>query len=356
MSLDRYPKPTIATVQAAPAYFDRDAGLRKVRKLTEEAQKNGADMVVFSETFIPGFPTWVHLHAPVDQHALFQKMVESSIEIPSPAFSELQRIARDNSIFLSVGISEKAPRQSIGVMWNTNLIFDRHGNMIARHRKLLPTWSEKLVWSFGDGSTMNVHDTEIGRIGALICGENTNSLAKYALISQGEQIHISTYPACFPTSRQPSAGQPYFDTLMVRACSMSYEGKVFTAVSSQALDEQGCEVLSRGDKEIRNLLDKLTYGGSMVVSPAGTLCSDVIRDNKEGIAYAVCDIATEIPFKKMHDVSGNYQRNDVFHFSIDKKVCEPVSILNDRSTLLNEGIPFTNGIEPPEQSFWEDET
>lgn len=324
MPADMYPSPTIAAVQAAPAYFDRDAGLRKVRKLTKEAKANGADMVVFSETFIPGFPSWVHMHAPLDQHAWFRKMVENSIEVPSPAFHELQRISRDNGIFLSVGISEKAPGQSIGVMWNSNLIFDRRGNMIARHRKLLPTWSEKLVWSFGDGSTLNVHDTEIGRLGVLICGENTNSLAKYALISQGEQIHISTYPPCFPTSRDPSGGQDYFDTLMVRACSMSYEGKVFTVVSSQALDEQGYEILSMGNKEIRDLLDKLTYAGSMIISPSGTFCGDVLKDNKEGIVYAKCDISTEICLKEMHDVSGNYQRTDVFRFEINRSVLEPV--------------------------------
>ncbi len=324
MPADVYPTPTIAAVQAAPVYFDRDAGLAKVRRLTGEAKANGADLVVFSETFIPGFPSWVHMHAPMDQHAWFRKMVENAIEIPGPAFYELQRIARDNRVFLSVGVSEKAPKQSIGVMWNSNLIFDRRGNMIARHRKLLPTWSEKLVWSFGDGSTVNVHETEIGRIGMLICGENTNSLAKYALISQGEQIHISTYPPCFPTSRSPSGGQDYFDTLMVRACSMSYEGKVFTVVSSQALDEQGYEILSMGDREIRDLLDRLTYAGSMIVSPSGVVCSDVIRGNKEGIAYARCDIASEICMKEMHDIAGNYQRTDVFRFEIDKSVLEPV--------------------------------
>lgn len=326
---DIFPQPTIAAVQAAPVYLDRDAGIKKVCGITAQAKANGADLVVFSEAFIPGFPTWVHLLAPMDQHELFAKMVQNSIEIPSPAFYELQQIAKDNQIFLSIGITEKAPKQSIGVLWNTNLLFDRNGNMIARHRKLLPTWSEKLVWSFGDGSTLNVHETEIGRIGALICGENTNSLAKYALISQGEQIHLSTYPACFPTSRNPAGGQNYFDTLLVRACSMSYEGKVFTVVSSQALDEQGYEVLSNGRKEIRELLDKQTYGGSMIVAPSGIICSDVVRDNREGIAYAKCDISTEVALKGVHDIAGSYQRNDVFHFEINKAVLEPVNIRND---------------------------
>ena len=347
---DSYPRPTIAAVQAAPVYLNRDACVAKVRSLTAQARANGADLVIFSESFIPGFPTWVHLLAPIDQHGLFKRFVASAVEIPGPAFYELQQIARDNGVFLSVGVTEKAPSQSIGVLWNTNLLFDRSGRLVARHRKLLPTWSEKLVWSFGDGSTMTVHDTEIGRIGALICGENTNSLAKYALIAQGEQIHISTYPACFPTSRSPAGGQDYFDTLMVRACSMSYEGKVFTAVSSQALDDEGAELLSAGSAENRELLNRLTYGGSMIIAPSGACCSNIIRDNKEGIAYAQCDIGDEIALKGIHDIAGSYQRTDVFHFGINKTVLQPVYITEEKFvTSPRPGEAETNAAPRPDE-------
>lgn len=325
------PAPVIAAVQAAPVYLDLDAGMEKVRTMVARACSEGADLVVFSESFLPGFPTWVHLLAPLDQHELFKKMVMNAVEIPGPAFEQLRQIASENKVFLSIGVTEKAPKQSMGVLWNTNLIFDRQGNLIARHRKLLPTWSEKLMWSFGDGSSLNVHDTEIGRIGALICGENTNSLAKYALISQGEQIHISTYPACFPTTRHVESMQDYFDTLLVRACSMSYEGKVFTVVSSQAMDEQGYEVISAGRQDLRDLLDRITYGGSMIVSPSGRICSDVIRDNKEGIAYAKCDISDCIVPKGIHDIAGSYQRSDVFRFEINKEVLRPVQIRNENA-------------------------
>lgn len=343
MNFDVPPKPIVAAVQAAPAYLDLDKCISKVQDYTAKAKKAGADLVVFSESFIPGFPSWVHMLAPMDQHELFKKFVQNSIEIPSPAFYQLQQIARENKIFLSIGITEKAPKQSLGVLWNTNLIFDRNGNLIARHRKLLPTWSEKLMWSFGDGSTLNVHDTEIGRIGALICGENTNSLAKYALISQGEQIHISTYPSCFPTSRNPSKGQDYFDTLLVRACSMSYEGKVFTIVSSQALDDEGYEVLSDGRKDIRDLLDKLTYGGSMIVSPSGLVISDIIKDNKEGIVYAECDISEVVTQKSIHDIAGSYQRSDVFKFEINKSALKPVTIKSDEfNSQESEYYPFAS--------------
>jgi len=336
MNTENYPRSIVAAVQAAPSYFDVNECISRLRHYTTRAKESGASLVVFSESFIPGFPSWVHMLAPLDQHDLFKKFAQNSIEIPGPAFQQLQEIARDNQVFLSVGVTEKAPKQSLGVLWNTNLIFDPDGNLIARHRKLLPTWSEKLIWSFGDGSTLNVHDTEIGRIGALICGENTNSLAKYALISQGEQIHISTYPACFPSSRNPSKAQDYSDTLMVRACSMSYEGKVFTVVSSQALDAEGYEILSDGRKDLRDLLDKLTFGASFIVSPSGVVISDIIKDNQEGIAFAECDLSEIVTAKSIHDIAGNYQRNDIFKFEINKTVLNPVSIRGDNSTEQGE--------------------
>lgn len=336
MNTVNYPRPIVAAVQAAPAYFDVNKCISRLRHYTTRAKESGASLVVFSESFISGFPSWVHMLAPLDQHDLFKKFAQNSIEIPGPAFQQLQEIARDNQVFLSVGVTEKAPKQSLGVLWNTNLIFDPDGNLIARHRKLLPTWSEKLIWSFGDGSTLNVHDTEIGRIGALICGENTNSLAKYALISQGEQIHISTYPACFPSSRNLSKAQDYSDTLMVRACSMSYEGKVFTVVSSQALDAEGYEILSDGRKDLRDLLDKLTFGASFIVSPSGVVISDIIKNNQEGIAFAECDLSEIVTAKSIHDIAGNYQRNDIFKFEINKTVLNPVSIRGDNSTEQGE--------------------
>lgn len=175
---DTLPKLRAAAVQAAPVFLNRDATVQKVARLTKEAKDNGADLVVFPESFIPTFPLWCLFLPPVDQHPFYKRLFENAVTVPGPAFHELQKIARDNSIFLSVGICEKST-SNFGTMWNTTLLFDREGNMIGHHRKLLPTWGEKLVWSFGDGSSLNIHDTEIGRIGSLICGENSNTLARY---------------------------------------------------------------------------------------------------------------------------------------------------------------------------------
>ena len=221
---DTLPKLRAAAVQAAPVFLNRDATVQKVARLTKEAKDNGADLVVFPESFIPTFPLWCLFLPPVDQHPFYKRLFENAVTVPGPAFHELQKIARDNSIFLSVGICEKST-SNFGTMWNTTLLFDREGNMIGHHRKLLPAWGEKLVWSFGDGSSLNIHDTEIGRIGSLICGENSNTLARYALVAQGEQVHISVYPPCWPTNREKGN---YADCLRVRKVQHAVEAHDFT--------------------------------------------------------------------------------------------------------------------------------
>ena len=231
---DKLPKLRAAAVQTAPVFLDREATIDKIAVKVKEAKDNGADLVVFPESFIPTFPVWCLFMPPVDQHPFYKRLFENSVAVPSPSFYRLQRIARENKVFLSVGICEKSTK-NFGTMWNSNLLFDREGNLIGHHRKLLPTWGEKLVWSFGDGSTLNVHDTEIGRIGALICGENSNTLARYSMVAQGEQVHISIYPPCWPTARAKSN---YYDCLRVRTCAHAFEAKVFNICCSASIEDR----------------------------------------------------------------------------------------------------------------------
>jgi nitrilase/aliphatic nitrilase len=334
---DTYPITRVAAVQAAPVFLNREETIKKVRILTEEAKSNGADLVVFPESFVPSFPVWCQVLSPLDQHELFQRLYRNAILIPSPAFYELQKIAKDNDIFLSVGVTEKAT-VSMGVMWNTNLIFDREGNMIARHRKLQPTWAEKLVWSFGDGSSLNVHDTEIGRLGCLICGENTNTLPRYALAAQGEQIHISTYPPFSPTTRSNKGNYP--NTLKTRACAHSFEAKVYTIASSSVLDAEAIEEIVRIDPNLEGWLEEQSWAITAIVGPDGQMCTEPITDNREGIIYADCDIAREISLKNLHDIVGSYQRFDIFQFNLNKTRHEPLYVSRDNDLESRDFLPF----------------
>ena len=332
---DTLPKLRAAAVQTAPVFLDREATIDKIAAKVREAKAGGADLVVFPESFIPTFPLWCLFLPPVDQHPFYKRLFENAVSVPGPAFYRLQRIARENGVFLSVGVCEKSTR-NFGTMWNTNLLFDRQGNLIGHHRKLLPTWGEKLVWSFGDGSSLNVHDTEIGRIGALICGENSNTLARYALVAQGEQLHISIYPPCWPTGR---ARADYFDCLRVRACAHAFEAKVFNICCSASLDEDAIEQMSCGDAELNAWLHDQGWATTMIVGPNGAPISEVLRDNAEGIVYADIDLAKEITMKGIHDIAGAYQRFDVFQLHVNKAHRQPAYFHNDAHG-ENEFIPY----------------
>jgi nitrilase len=205
---DKYPRVKVAAAQAAPVFLDRDATIEKIGELVPKAKALGAELVVFSESFIPAFPVWTILHAPIDQHEFYKRLFENAVMVPSSQTRKLGEIARANEIFLSVGCTEKSD-YSMGAMWCTQLLFDKKGKLVNRHRKLMPTWAEMLAWGPGDASDLRPVQTEIGNIGTLICGENTNTLARFALLAQGEQIHIATYPPAWPFRRTVAKGGAY---------------------------------------------------------------------------------------------------------------------------------------------------
>ena len=186
MADDVYRRFRAAAVQVAPVFLDREATIEKLEGWVAKAKSAGADLVVFGESYIPAFPLWNMLYAPVDQHAFYRRLFANAIEVPGPHVKQLGDIARRHRTILSVGITEKGS-VSMGAMWNTNLLFDTDGRLLNRHRKLVPTWAEKLTWANGDASNLRVETTAVARLGALICGENTNTLARFALLAQGER-------------------------------------------------------------------------------------------------------------------------------------------------------------------------
>jgi nitrilase len=190
---DVYPKFRAAAVQAAPVFLDRDATIDKLDTLVQKAVDAGAELVVFGESFIPAFPVWNLIYAPMDQHGFFRRLFDNAVQVPGPQTRRLSEIAKRHRVFLSVGITEKGSI-SMGALWNANLLFDRNGTLLNRHRKLVPTWAEKLTWANGDAAYLRPEHTDLGRIGSLICGENTNTLARFALLAQGEQVTSPPIP------------------------------------------------------------------------------------------------------------------------------------------------------------------
>ncbi|AGC61015.1 amidohydrolase [Mycobacterium liflandii 128FXT] len=317
MPNDRLPVVRVAAVQAAPVFLDRDATLDKLESLVTDAATQGAELVVFGESFVAGFPIWGSVLPPVDQHEFHLGLFESSITVPGPHAQRLGSIAARNGVVLSVGVNERASH-SLGQVFNSNLIFDQHGNLVNHRRKLVGTWHERMTWSHGDAHGLEPVELDGWFLGALICGENTNTLAKYTLLAQGERLHIATYPPAWPFDQR--AGVPEYDlaeSIRLRSAAHSFEGKVFTIVAATVLDAQAVDAVARGDERIERQL-RSTPTVSMVVGPRGEIVAGP-PETAEGIVLTTVDLHEEIVLKRAQDIVGTYNRFDIFDLRVDKR-------------------------------------
>jgi nitrilase len=323
MEGDSFPSFRVAAVQAASSFLNRQATLDKLESLVAEAARGGARLVVFPESFVPSFPLWNLLLAPLDQHRFFRALYEQAVPVPSVHTERLAACACREGVYLSVGVTERSP-VSMGTLYNTNLLFSPAGELLNRHRKLVPTWAEKLSWAPGDASQLRPVETELGRIGTLICGENTNTLARYAMLAQGEQVHLSTYPPAWP-SRRPGETHNYDLTraIEIRSAAHAFEGKVFNVVAAGVVDETAVKNLAEVDPSVEGILAQAPPSVSMILDPSGELCSQRL-EGEEGIVYGHIDLAQSIEAKQFHDIIGHYQRFDIFSLHVDQRAQEPI--------------------------------
>jgi aliphatic nitrilase len=328
--MSAYPVFKAAAAHVAPVFLDRDATVAKACDLICEAARNGAQLIAFPETYIPAFPVWSALWAPIRNHEFFVRLAEQALVLPGPELARLCEAARSNGVFVSIGINERA-EVSVGCLWNANLLIGDDGQVLNHHRKLVPTFYEKLVWANGDGAGLKVCDTRIGRIGMLICGENTNPLARYTLMAQGEQVHISTYPPVWPT-REPKAGGNYdlASAIRIRAGAHSFEAKAFNIVSSGFMDRKMRDALVKVDPAAAEVLDNTPRSVSVVIGPSGEPVSDTLRD-EEGILYHEIDVNLCIEPKQFHDVVGYYNRFDIFDLRVNRTRLKPIAFEEQQS-------------------------
>ncbi|MCG3165521.1 MAG: Nitrilase [Bacteroidia bacterium] len=323
------PTVKVAAAHVAPVYMDKAASVKKAVSIIGEAARNGAELIVFPESFIPGFPVWAALWAPIYNHEWFKRMTANSILVDGPEMEEITNAARQHGVFVSLGFSEST-RVSLGCIWNSNVLIGDDGAILNHHRKLVPTFYEKMVWAAGDGHGLRVSDTRIGKIGALICGENTNPLARYALAAQGEQIHISAWPAIWPT-RKP--GNQNFDNLAanrIRAGGASFEAKAFGVLNAGFMDDTMLNMLLDGaDSDAADVLQRSPRAATQFLDPTGATIGDTLQ-NEEGIAYATFDLNACIEPKQFHDIVGYYNRFDVFDLEIDRRRLVPARFKDDR--------------------------
>jgi aliphatic nitrilase len=335
-----YPAYKVAAAHVAPVFLDTQRSVEKACSVIEEAAKNGARLVAFPEAFLPGFPIWAALEAPIRTHELFKALAASAIEIDGPEFAGIRHTARRHRVFVSIGFTE-GTKTSVGCLWNSNALIGGDGTVLNHHRKLVPTYYEKLIWANGDGKGLRVCDTELGRIGMLICGENTNPLARFALMAEGEQVHISSYPPVWPT--RPPDGPGNYDlaqAIRIRAAAHAFEAKVFNVVASSCVDQTMRHAIEAAlGREPLRILEQSPRGISVVLDPVGTPIGDPLCEH-EGILYANIDIAQSVEPKQFHDLVGYYNRFDIFALSVNRSRRPPASFIDERQ---DTGGPIQTG-------------
>jgi len=292
-------KISVAAVQATPVYLDREATIDKVGRLTKEAAANDARLVAFPEAFVPSYPDWVWRTTPWADGEWYARFADQAVDVPGPASDAIGAVAREHDVYLAIGVNERDG----GTIYNTLLYFAPDGQLAAKHRKLMPTGGERLVWGQGDGSTLAVIDTEFGRLGGLLCWENYMPLARAAMYEQGVDVYVA----------------PTWDNSPVWVASMQHvakEGRMYVIGVNSCMrgsdvpdDIPGRDDIYGGDD------DWASRGNTVIVNPYGEILAGPITE-QEGILYADVDTDIVRQARRQFDVVGHYARPDVFKLEV----------------------------------------
>ncbi len=304
-----------AVVQDSPIVFNREATIEKIHSLINQAAQQGAQLVVMPEAFVSAYPVGLDFGARIGLRTPkgrddFRRYYESAVEVPSPACEALGKAAREAGVFLVIGVIEREG----GTLYCTVLFFSPEGRLMGKHRKLMPTAMERLVWGFGDGSTMPVYDTPLGKIGAVICWENYMPMLRMHMYAQGIQLY------CAPTA-------DHRDTWLPSMRHIALEGRCFVLSCCQYLTRADCPedyAAIQGDDPTTVLM----RGGSCIIGPLGQLLAG---PNFDGpcILTAKLDL-DEIPRSKYDfDVVGHYARPDIFRLYINTRPMPSVVVSSD---------------------------
>lgn len=313
---DQFPKLRLAAVQVAPAYLDRDAAVDKACRLIREAGAGGAGMVGFPENFIPGHPVWYYFHPAFSPKSMdfATALFKNSVEIPGPVTNALCEAAAQAGVFVVMGLTEKRP-DTTGTLFNTQLFIDRHGHIVGKHQKLVPTMAERLVHTGGGGETQRTFPTEFGPVSGLICGENSNPMAVAVLAAQYSRIHV----ACWPHHFKPTPGYPDMPeiSLMVGR-SLAYTCKAFVISACGIVTPEMADSLPATEADRAWLRDPAKCGGSAIIDPRGVVVAGPMSGEKEGILYADVDLEVTVRSRLVHDFGGHYNRPDVFRLLVNQ--------------------------------------
>jgi nitrilase len=346
---DTYGVVKVAAVQAASVFLDREGSTEKACRLIAEAGAQGARVIAFPEGFIPAHPVWYHHHAASGAIAnkLAIELFKNSVEIPGPETTALCAAARAANAYVVIGVCEKIPN-TIGTMFNTQLYIGPDGTLIRKHQKIMPTVGERLVHMGGYGDTFGAFQSEFGPMSGLICGENSNPLAVFALIAEGTRIHVMSWPNHFPTS-----GDPLRNRVAIDSQAFAQMSKAFVISACGTVDDRMIEMLQAGPEGEKFLRNPDCSGGSVIVDPLSRVIAGPMG-NEEGILYADCNLALGIQMKLRHDFAGHYNRPDIFQLHINRAAPQLYRVHNDPIASLpgsaGEALPGpAPRLGPPEE-------
>ncbi len=299
----------VAVAQAGSILFDCERSAEKAARLIREAADSGARLVLLPEAFIPGYPRGLSFGMTVGSRTregreLWQIYWENAVDVPGSVTEMLGEAARQGKIFAAVGVIERDLGRSLGTLYCTLLYFGDDGRLLGKHRKLKPTGSERLIWGEGDGSTLTVLPTELGRIGGLICWENYMPLARMALYGKGVDIYLA------PTA---DARDTWQATLRHIAC----EGRCYVLGANQFVTRDMYPADLPGVDELSAQPEVLCRGGSVIVGPLGEVLTGPVYD-REDLLVAEIDPAEVTRARLDFDVVGHYSRPDVFRLEVDE--------------------------------------
>jgi nitrilase len=299
----------IAAIQASSVFLDLDASVAKACELIRQAAEGGATLAAFPEAFLPGYPLWVWLIPSGRTHplrALYSQLHRNSITIPGPETERLGQVAAEYGMTVAIGVNERNSEASDSTLYNTLLYIGSNGEVLGKHRKLIPTAGERLVWGQGAEAGLEVLDLPFGRLGGLICWENYMPLARYALLAAGEQIHVA------PTWDR---GEPWISTMR----HVAKEGRCFVVGACQAFHKDHIpDSLEFKQEYLGNVEGWLNPGLSLIVDPDGKIVAGPL-DAEEGILFATVEPNQLVGPRWQLDVAGHYARPDLFELTVRRE-------------------------------------
>lgn len=306
----------VGVVQAASEFLDRDGSVRRACEFIEEAGRQGIALLGFPEGFVPAHPLWYHYY-PASSQQSFQfarRLFNNSVEIPGPETDLVCEAAAHAGVNVVLGVCERRPGTS-GTLHNTQLFIDSTGHILGKHQKLTPTLGERLVHTGGFGDGLRVIQTPVARVSGLICGENANPLAAFAVAAESAQIHVASWPNHFAQGEHRPA-----ELVSVISRGLAYATGAFVLSACGTISDAMERELANTEMDAAFLRDRRHGGGSVIVGPDSTVLAGPMEGTAEGILSSEIDLQQCVVAKHIHDYAGHYNRPDVFTLRINRTV------------------------------------